>query len=109
MGMLLRQPGKAPCNCFASAGVAKKDMLLRPNGWLKARTLVRRAIEGGDHAGLADHLVGPTAITFVSGDVSAVAKALKDFSRSGPLGLQGLHGKAQAPVWYRNIKIKELK
>lgn len=36
-------------------------------------------------------------------------KALKDFSRSGPLGLQGLHGKAQAPVWYRNIKIKELK
>ena len=35
--------------------------------------------------------------------------ALKDFSRNGPLGLQGLHGKAQAPVWYRNIKIKELK
>jgi hypothetical protein len=34
--------------------------------------------------------------------------ALKDFSRNGPLGLQGLHGKAQAPVWYRNIKIKEL-
>jgi hypothetical protein len=36
-------------------------------------------------------------------------KALKDFSRNGPLGLQGLHGKAQAPVWYRNIRIKELK
>jgi hypothetical protein len=35
-------------------------------------------------------------------------KALKDFSRNGPLGLQGLHGKAQAPVWYRNLKIKEL-
>lgn len=35
-------------------------------------------------------------------------KALKDFSRVGPIGLQGLHGKAQAPVWYRNIKIKEL-
>jgi hypothetical protein len=34
--------------------------------------------------------------------------ALKDFSRNGPLGLQGLHGKAQAPVWYRNIKLKEL-
>ena len=33
---------------------------------------------------------------------------LKDFARSGPLGLQGLHGKAQAPVWYRNIKIKPL-
>lgn len=33
-------------------------------------------------------------------------KALKDFARSGPIGLQGLHGKAQAPVWYRNVKIK---
>lgn len=36
-------------------------------------------------------------------------KALKDFARSGPIGFQGLHGKAQAPVYYRNIKIKELK
>lgn len=35
-------------------------------------------------------------------------KALKDFARSGPLGLQGLHGAAQAPVWYRNLKIKVL-
>lgn len=35
-------------------------------------------------------------------------KALKDFARSGPIGLQGLHGKAQAPVWYRNLKIKAL-
>jgi len=35
-------------------------------------------------------------------------QALKDFARNGPLGLQGLHGKAQAPVWYRNIKIKIL-
>jgi hypothetical protein len=34
--------------------------------------------------------------------------ALKDFARVGPIGLQGLHGKAQAPVWYRNIKIKTL-
>ena len=32
--------------------------------------------------------------------------ALKDFARNGPIGLQGLHGKAQAPVWYRNLKIK---
>jgi len=35
-------------------------------------------------------------------------KALKDFARKGPIGFQGLHGKAQAPVWYRNIKIKSL-
>jgi hypothetical protein len=34
--------------------------------------------------------------------------ALKDFARNGPLGLQGLHGKAQAPVWYRNLKVKRL-
>lgn len=34
--------------------------------------------------------------------------ALKDFARSGPIGFQGLHGKAQAPVWYRNVKIKTL-
>ena len=34
--------------------------------------------------------------------------ALKDFARKGPIGLQGLHGKAQAPVTYRNLKIKVL-
>jgi Domain of Unknown Function (DUF1080) len=34
--------------------------------------------------------------------------ALKDFARNGPIGLQGLHGKAKAPVWYRNLKIKML-
>jgi len=34
--------------------------------------------------------------------------ALKDFARTGPIGLQGLHGKAQAPVYYRNLKIKVL-
>ena len=42
------------------------------------------------------------------GTPNKFAKALKDFSRQGPIGLQGLHGKAQAPVWYRNLKIKEL-
>jgi len=35
--------------------------------------------------------------------------ALKDFSRSGPIGFQGLHGKEAAPVWFRNIKIRQLK
>ena len=34
--------------------------------------------------------------------------ALKDYARKGPIGFQGLHGKAAAPVWYRNIKIKAL-
>jgi len=34
--------------------------------------------------------------------------ALKDYARKGPIGFQGLHGKAMAPVWYRNVKIKPL-
>lgn len=41
------------------------------------------------------------------GTPNKFAKALKDFSRNGPLGFQGLHGKAQSPVWYRNIRIWE--
>jgi len=36
-------------------------------------------------------------------------KALKDFSRSGKIGFQGIHGREAQPVWYRNIKIKVLK
>jgi len=43
------------------------------------------------------------------GTKNKFAVALKDFARKGPIGLQGLHGKALAPVWYRNIKIKEIK
>ncbi len=42
------------------------------------------------------------------GTPNKFAVALKDFARKGPLGLQGLHGKAQAPVWYKNLKIKVL-
>jgi large subunit ribosomal protein L10 len=45
-------------------------------------TLVKRAIDGGPHAQLEELLVGPTAIAFVHGEVSAVAKALRDFSRT---------------------------
>jgi large subunit ribosomal protein L10 len=45
-------------------------------------TLVRRAIDGSTHAPLDALLTGPTAIAFVHGDVSAVAKALRDFSRT---------------------------
>jgi len=39
-------------------------------------TLVRRAIAGTSVESLDEFLVGPTAIAFVNGDVSAVAKAL---------------------------------
>ncbi len=42
------------------------------------------------------------------GTPNKFSRALKDFSRKGSIGLQGLHGKAAAPVWYRNLKIKNL-
>ncbi len=47
-------------------------------------TLVRLAVAGGPQEGLSDLLTGPTAIAFVRGDVSAVAKALRDFARANP-------------------------
>jgi large subunit ribosomal protein L10 len=47
-------------------------------------TLVRRAINGGDYQPLEEYLSGPSALTFVQGDISAVAKALRDFSRANP-------------------------
>jgi large subunit ribosomal protein L10 len=47
-------------------------------------TLVRLAIADGPQSALHDLLTGPTAIAFVQGDVSAVAKALRDFSRGNP-------------------------
>jgi len=60
-------------------------------------TLVRRAIEGTAVAPLEEFLVGPTAIAFVNGDISAVAKALRDFAKATPtLVVKGgvLDGKA---------------
>jgi len=47
-------------------------------------TLVRRAIDGGEYQPLAEYLSGPSALTFVQGDISAVAKALRDFARGNP-------------------------
>jgi large subunit ribosomal protein L10 len=60
-------------------------------------TLVLRAIQGTSVAPLEEFLVGPTAIAFVNGDVSAVAKALRDFAKATPtLVVKGgvLDGKA---------------
>ncbi len=48
-------------------------------------TLVRRAIDGGEYQPLEEYLSGPSALTFVQGDVTAVAKALRDFARANPL------------------------
>lgn len=47
-------------------------------------TLVRLAVADTPRAGMSDLLTGPTAIAFVQGDVSAVAKALRDFARANP-------------------------
>ena len=47
-------------------------------------TLVRRAVDGGEYQPLSEYLSGPSALTFVQGDISAVAKALRDFSRTNP-------------------------
>ncbi len=48
-------------------------------------TLVRLATTGGRHEVIHPLLEGPTAIAFVSGEISAVAKALRDYSRANPL------------------------
>ncbi len=47
-------------------------------------TLVRLAVADGAQAEIQGLLTGPTAIAFVKGDVSAVAKALRDFARGNP-------------------------
>ena len=47
-------------------------------------TLVRRAVQDSTFSALETLLVGPTAITFVRDDVAAVAKVLRDFSRTNP-------------------------
>jgi large subunit ribosomal protein L10 len=47
-------------------------------------SLVRRAITGTEVESLTEYLEGPTAIAFVDGDLSAVAKALRDFAKESP-------------------------
>jgi large subunit ribosomal protein L10 len=63
-------------------------------------TLVRRAVSGTSVEPLTQFLEGPTAIAFVEGDVSTVAKALRDLAKISPLLiLKGgvLDGKALSP------------
>jgi large subunit ribosomal protein L10 len=47
-------------------------------------TLVKLATAGTAHESLHSLLVGPTAIAFVNGEISAVAKALRDYARGNP-------------------------
>ncbi len=48
-------------------------------------TLTKIAVKDTGVTGLEQHLTGPTALTFVYGDVAGAAKALRDASRTQPL------------------------
>lgn len=48
-------------------------------------TLTQIAAKEAGVEGLDDQLTGPTAIAFVNGDVAAVAKGLRNFSKDNPL------------------------
>jgi large subunit ribosomal protein L10 len=48
-------------------------------------TLAARAAREAGIDSIESMLVGPTTLTFVHGDIAAVAKALRDFSRTNPL------------------------
>ncbi|MDO5681818.1 MAG: 50S ribosomal protein L10 [Propionibacteriaceae bacterium] len=48
-------------------------------------TLTQIAAKNAGIEGLDEHLVGPTAIAFITGDIAAVAKGLKNFSKDNPL------------------------
>ena len=48
-------------------------------------TLARIAATDAGFEGLTEHLLGPTALTFVTGDSVAAAKALVDQSKANPL------------------------
>jgi len=63
-----------------------RSELARAGGEYKIykNTLVRLAVADSPKASIQDLLTGPTAIAFVDGDVSAVAKALRDFARNNP-------------------------
>jgi large subunit ribosomal protein L10 len=48
-------------------------------------TLIKIAAKNAGVTAFDGHLAGPTAMTFVSGDVVTVAKALRDFAKANPL------------------------
>jgi len=61
---------------------------LRPAGAeykVYKNTLVRRAAQEAGVEPLAEQLVGPSGVVFVTGDVAAAAKALRDFAKTNPL------------------------
>jgi large subunit ribosomal protein L10 len=69
--------------------------------------LAKRATEGTDAASALDeHLVGPTALTFIRGDAVVAAKAIADFAKAnGVLAYKGgiMDGSALAPEQFDAI------
>ena len=60
---------------------------LRPNDAdyvIYKNTLAKLAVSEAGLDGLDEHLVGPTALTFVRGDVAGAAKALRDSAKTLP-------------------------
>jgi len=75
---------------------------------ITCRDSVISLVFNGEEVLVADLNDWPEAKKNPDGTPNKFPVALKDFARKGPIGFQGLHGKAQAPVWYRNVKIKPL-
>jgi len=68
--------------------------------------LAKRATEGAGAAELDEHLVGPTALTFVRGDAVVAAKAISEFIRAnGVLAYKGglMDGAVLAPEQFSAI------
>ena len=82
--------------------IAEVRNALRPNDAQMAiykNTLAKLAVRDAGIEGIEDLLVGPTALTFVKGDVAGAAKALRDSAKTLPaLVVKGgvLSG---APLW----------
>lgn len=69
------------------AQLAEVRNALRPAGAecvVYKNTLARLAVKDTEFAALEEFLVGPTALTFVGGDVAAAAKAIREQSKANP-------------------------
>lgn len=69
----------------AMADLRKQLRALGTEWKVYKNTFARRAAADAGLGALADQLTGPTAVAFVSGDVAAVAKLLRDASKTNPL------------------------
>jgi large subunit ribosomal protein L10 len=70
------------------AQIANLRRSLRPAGGeykVYKNTLVRRAADEAGMPEINSQLVGPSGVVFVSGDVAAAAKVLRDFAKANPL------------------------